>query len=78
MIVAALKALDGKPISSREVQRKTHLDKKRFDAAIIELLQQGPAPIVLLEDEYTVGHGGQRTRTLLALNSLADVAKDEI
>ncbi len=46
-ILAALKALGGdmKPVSSREVQRKARLDKKPFDAAIVELMQQGPAPI---------------------------------
>ena len=78
-ILTALKALgsDGKPVGSREVQRKTHLDKERFDAAIVELMQQGPTPITVLEEAYTSGHGTRRTRALLALNGLA-TAEDEI
>jgi len=71
-ILAALKALgaDTKPVGSRQVQRKTHLDKKRFDAAIEELLQQGPAPITILESAYAGGQGARRTRALLTLNKI--------
>jgi hypothetical protein len=78
-ILAALKALggDGKPVSRRDVQRKTRLEKKRFEAAIVELMQQGPAPIVVSESAYTIGRGARRTQTLLALNRLAAV-EDEI
>jgi hypothetical protein len=77
-ILAALKTLGGdvKPVSSREVQRKTRLDKKPFDAAIAELTAQGPAPITIQEEIYTIGHGAKRTRALLALNMPA-VAEDE-
>jgi hypothetical protein len=73
-ILAALRVLGGdkKPVSTREVQRKTRLDKKRFNAAINELALQGPAPITVLEDAYTVGHGARQRRALLILNTLAE------
>ena len=78
-ILATLKALSAgtKPVSSREVQRKTRLDKKRFDAAIVELLQQGPSAITLLEEKFVSGHATQRTRAMLILNRFAE-REDEI
>jgi hypothetical protein len=78
-ILAALKALggDSKSVSSREVQRKTRLDKKRFDAAIVELMQQGPSPIALLEEKFVSGHATQRPRAMLTLNRFA-AREDEI
>jgi hypothetical protein len=78
-ILAALKALggDSKSVSSREVQRKTRLDKKRFDAAIVELMQQGPSPIALLEEKFVSGHATQRPRAMLTLNRFAG-REDEI
>jgi Bifunctional DNA primase/polymerase, N-terminal/Primase C terminal 2 (PriCT-2) len=73
-ILAELKTLGGdtKPVSMREVRRKTRLDKKRFDAAIVELLQQGPSPIVVFEEKFVSGHATQRTRAMLILNQHAE------
>ena len=78
-ILAALKTLGGdvKPVSSREVQRKTRLDKTRFDAAIAELTAQGPAPIVVSEEIFVSGHATRRPRAMLALNRFAE-PEDEI
>jgi hypothetical protein len=78
-ILVALKDLGGdvNPVSSREVRRKTRLDKKRFDVAIVELSQQGPSPIVVLEQKYVSGHGTQQTRAMLVLNRLAE-REDEV
>ena len=79
-ILAALKALGGdkKPVSTRDVQRRTRLDKKRLDAAIGELMQQGPAPISILEDEFTSGHGARRMRALLTLNAIHDGGRRDL
>ena len=78
-ILAALKSLGGdkKPVSTRDVQQRTRLDKKRLDAAICELMRQGPAPISILEGEFTSGHGTRRMRALLTLNA-PTTAEDEV
>ena len=72
-ILAALKAIGGgaKPVPKREVQRKTQLDKKRFDAAVGGLLQHAPSPIAVSEEDWTSGRGGIRQRAMIALNTTA-------
>jgi hypothetical protein len=68
-ILRALKDLkaDVKPVSHRDVKRKTNLDVKRFRAAVARLLDKAPSPIAVVEAEYCSGKGGIQKKSMLVL-----------
>jgi hypothetical protein len=77
-ILRALKNLkaDVKPVSQREVKRKTNLDALRFKAAVAWLLDKAPSAIALVEVEYRSGNGGIQKKSTLALNPAPTGGKD--
>ena len=68
-VLTALKALggDSQPVPARDVQRKTHFDKKRFEAAVRFFTSHPPSPIEVVEQDWASGNGTVRKRSLLKL-----------
>jgi hypothetical protein len=68
-VLAALTDLGGDRTSvpTRNILRKTRMDKTRLDAAITSLLRMGPSPITLTEEDYVSGNGTKQRRAVLSL-----------
>jgi hypothetical protein len=69
MVLTALRALggDSQPVPARDVQWKTHFDKKRFEAAVRFFTSRPPSPIEVVEQDWAAGNGTIRKRSLLKL-----------
>jgi hypothetical protein len=72
-VLAALTELgdDRTPVPTRDILRKTRMDKTRLDAAITTLLRMGPSPIVLAQEDYVSGNGTKQRRAVLSLATAA-------
>ena len=71
IVLTALKELGGDkaPVSGSKLRRKARMDKKRFDAVVAALMQMGPSPIAIHEEEFVSGNATKRTRAMFILTA---------